>query len=127
MECASEGFELSRTVLCDSSHTCSELVALFAEPIWGDSLATGGVQSLCTWICSTIVRTRAWSQLRFHYPIEQEAVNCCYVRFNEGWHKRSGGCRPVGGCTEGDIRSLAAWRSQVRMTQRQDIGETCSS
>jgi transposase len=42
---AGEGFELSRTVLCESSNTCGELLAPIAEQIRVDALATGVVQT----------------------------------------------------------------------------------
>jgi transposase len=42
---ASEGFELSRTVLCESAVRCAEILAPIAEQIRRDALASGVVQT----------------------------------------------------------------------------------
>jgi len=42
---ASEGFDLSRTVLCDSAGRCADLLAPIAEQIKKDALASGIVQT----------------------------------------------------------------------------------
>jgi transposase len=42
---ASEGFDLSRSVLCESSNTCGDLLAPIAEQVRKDALATGVVQT----------------------------------------------------------------------------------
>ncbi len=42
---ASEGFDLSRSVLCESANTCGKLLGPIAEGVRKDALATGTQQT----------------------------------------------------------------------------------
>jgi len=44
-KCASEGFDLSRSVLCESANTCGELLEPIAEQVRKDALSTGILQT----------------------------------------------------------------------------------